>query len=57
VRHVRGLRAAFAPYERDLLALSGVGCITVGLATVSLALALILLGAFLVFTSGSGRRR
>ena len=46
-----------ARWFRDAVALAGVGCIALGLATVSVALAWIALGAFLLFASGSGRRR
>jgi hypothetical protein len=51
------LRAWTARWSRDLVALAGVGCIAIGLATVSIALGCIALGAFLLFASGSGRRR
>jgi hypothetical protein len=54
---VARLRAWTVRWSRDLVALAGVGCIAIGLATVSVALAWIVAGAFLVFASGSGRRR
>lgn len=54
---LRRLRVLFVRFGRDLAALAGVGCIALGLATVSVALAWIALGAFLLFASGSGRRR
>ena len=44
-------------WYRDAIALAGVGCVALGLATVSIALAWIAFGAFLLFASGSGRRR
>lgn len=57
MKRLRPVRVLLVRYERDLLAITGVGCIGLGLATISLALALILVGGFLLFASGAGRRR
>jgi len=44
-------------WSRDLVALVGVACVALGLSTVSVALAWIAVGGFLLFASGSGRAR
>lgn len=51
------LRIWAARESRDLIALAGVGCLAIGLSTVSVALAWIAVGVFLLFTAGAGRRR
>ena len=46
-----------ARWSQDLAAIAGVACVALGLATVSIALAFLAVGAFLLFASGSGRTR
>jgi hypothetical protein len=48
--------AAVIRRSRDILALGGIGCIAVGLSTVSPALSWIAVGAFLFAAAGAGRR-
>jgi hypothetical protein len=57
MRRFRRIRIVTMRYERDLVAIAGVGCLAIGLATISIALGWIVVGAFLLFASGSGRRR
>lgn len=54
---LRRIRSALARRSRDVFAVAGVLCIAVGVATVSAALAWIVVGGFLVFAAGAGQRR
>ncbi len=60
MRRLRGLAirttAAIVRRTRDILAIGGIGCIAVGLSTISPALAWIAVGAFLFAAAGAGRR-
>ena len=57
MKALRRIRLFMLHYERDLVAVAGLACIGVGLATLSIAVALVVVGAFLLFASGSGRRK
>lgn len=56
---LRQLRAtavsALRRRSRDILAVVGVLCVAAGLSTFSVALAWIVVGAFLVFAAGTGK--
>jgi hypothetical protein len=60
MRRLRGLATrtigAIVRRSRDILALGGIGCIAIGLSTVSPALSWIAVGAFLFAAAGAGRR-
>lgn len=56
-RAIFRLTTTLARRSRDLLAVAGVASVAYGIAGWSLQLAFIVVGAFLVFAAGAGRKR